>query len=388
MKEKRGHALIGVTLTAQLRRRAASLLLAAVVAAGVFSAMVLQNLTVRQEKALSSMIEDTTISCTVTDAKGTDSGRLHMLSAFVEMLAGKRRLQGCYLDDYVKNVRAKAELPLEIPEGARLRRILSVDSDPALSRAEGAYVEFFDGWEEAALRGREQVCLAPPDMVADDGYITVSDEMIGAVRLRVIGTVTNGPDRVIYCPYFMPWAEGISVAFLTDSCSFDIRDNLTLEESKAYIYEWFVQPDLSNQLDGLTFGVLVHDEDYQKNLEEIQANLSMLRLLRPLLLVLCAGIGFLASFLATRGRTKEFAVMRCIGIRQGRIFGLVMAELTVLAAAGLLLGIVGGMLLEGEAQPGAWLNAALMTGIFLLGSAVAVIRMTNVNVMKLMKAEE
>ena len=123
MKEKRGHALIGVTLTAQLRRRAASLLLAAVVAAGVFSAMVLQNLTVRQEKALSSMIEDTTISCTVTDAKGTDSGRLHMLSAFVEMLAGKRRLQGCYLDDYVKNVRAKAELPLEIPEGARLRRI-------------------------------------------------------------------------------------------------------------------------------------------------------------------------------------------------------------------------------------------------------------------------
>lgn len=33
-----------------------------------------------------------------------------MLSAFVEMLEGKRRLRECYLDDYVKNVRAKAKM--------------------------------------------------------------------------------------------------------------------------------------------------------------------------------------------------------------------------------------------------------------------------------------
>ncbi len=388
MTQKTGHALAGVTLIVLFRRWVASLLLVAVAATGAFFAMVLQNLTIRQENALSNTIANTTISCTVTDAKGTDSGNLQMISAFVEMLEGKRRLRGCYLDDYVKNVRAVAEMPLEKPEGSTLRRILSIDSDPALSQVEGASVLFFDDWTEYSLRGLEQICLVPPDMVTEDGHITISADMEEPVRLKIIGTVTNGPNNVIYCPYFMSWTEGISVAFLTDSCSFDIRNNQNLEESKDYIYEWFVQPNLSNQIDGMTFGVLVHDEIYQKNIAEIQANLSMLRMLLPILIVICGCIGFFASFLATRGRTKEFAVMRCIGIQQSKIFGLVMAELAVLAFIGSFLGIASGILLEGKIQTSALMNAALMTGIFLLGSAIAALRITSVNVMKLMKVED
>lgn len=388
MTQKNGHPLAGVTLIALFRRWVASLLLVAVAAAGAFSTMVLQNLTIRQENALSNTIANTTISCTVTDVKGTDSGNLQMFSMFVEMLEGKRRLRGCYLDDYVKNVRAKAEMPLEKPAGTTLRRILSIHSDPALSQVEGSSVQFFDNWTEESLRGQEHICLVPSDMVTEDGYIRIAADMEEPIRLEIIGTVTNGPSNVIYCPYFMPWTEGISVAFLTDSCSFDIRNNLNLEESKAYIYEWFVQPNLSNQIDGTTFGVLVHDETYQKNITEIQANLSMLRLLLPILIVICGCIGFFASFLATRGRTKEFAVMRCIGIRQSKIFGMVMAELTVLALVGSFLGIASGIVLERAIQTSALVNAALMTGIFLLGSAIAAIRITSVNVMKLMKVED
>lgn len=387
MSQNNSRALAGVTFRVLLRRWPVSLLLVTVAAAVAFSALVLQNLTIRQENALNNTIANTTITCTVTDANGTDSGNLKMLSAFVEMLEGKRRLRGCYLDDYVKNVRAKAETPLERPAGAALHRILSIDSDPALSNVEGVYVQFFNGWKEEALRGYEQICLIPSDMAVEDEYITIAADMEESVRLRIIGTVTNGPGNVIYCPYFMPWTEGISVAFLTDSCSFDIRNNQNLEKSKAYIYEWFVQPNLGNPIDGTTFGVLVHDETYQKNISEIQANLSMLRILLPVLIVICSCIGFFASFLATRGRTKEFAVMRCLGMRQRKIFGLVMAELSVLAFAGSLLGILSGILLEDKIQASALLKAALMTGVFLLGSAVAAIRITSINVIKLMKVE-
>ena len=35
-------------------------------------------------------------------------------------------------------------MSLEKPEGATLSRILSIDSDPALSQAEGVYVQFFE----------------------------------------------------------------------------------------------------------------------------------------------------------------------------------------------------------------------------------------------------
>ena len=64
MPQKKGYALESVTLIAMLRRWTSSLLLIAVAAAGALSAMILLNLTIRQENALSSTIENTTISCT------------------------------------------------------------------------------------------------------------------------------------------------------------------------------------------------------------------------------------------------------------------------------------------------------------------------------------
>lgn len=388
MTQKTGNALLRVTFTAMFRRYVASILLVTVAAVSAFAAMVLQNLTIRQENALSNTVANTTISCTVTNSKGTDSGNLQMPSSFVEMLEGKRRFQDCYLDDYVKNVRAKAETTLTKPKETVLRRILSIDSDPALSKAEGVGVRFFDGYDEELLKGQEQICLVPSNMLTENGYITITDDSGESMRLKVIGTITNGPKNAIYCPFFMSTTEGGSVAFLTDSCSFDIRNNQNLDESKEYIYEWFIKPSINNQIDGSSFGVLVHDETYRENISEIHANLSMLRLFLPILIVICGFIGFFASFLATRGRIKEFAVMRCIGMTKSKIFGLVMTELSILALTGLVLGIIGGILLEKKIQIGALFNAALMTAVFLLGSVIAVIRIIGINVMKLMKAEE
>ena len=79
--------------------------------------------------------------------------------------------------------------------------------------------------------------------------------------------------------------------------------------------------------------------------------------------------------------------MRCLGMKQCKIFGLVMGELSILAFTGAFFGIAGGILLE-EIQTSAMLHAALMTGIFLLGSAAAALRITSINVMNLMKVED
>ncbi len=381
-------SLSGVTWRAMWRRWVSALLLIAVAAMGACGAVVLQNLTVRQENARREAVSNTKINCVVTNARGTDSGNLQMLSAFVEMLEGKRRERGCYLDDYVTNVRAKATISLEKPKGAALRRILSIDSDPALHEVEGAVVAFEEGWTEDVLRGKELVCLVSSDLKTGADSITISQTQGQKTDLHIIGTVTGGPGNTIYCPYFMPYIEGQSAAFMTDSCSFDIRDNDRLEETKEEIYKWFVEPKLSNQMDGLTFGVLVQDEIYQNTLSEIRDNLSMLRLMQPVLFVLCGGIGFFASYLATRGRTKEFAVMRCIGMSRGKVFGLVMTELAVLALFGAVLGTAVGFLVEGAVLFRALTRAAFITGIFLLGSAIAAVRITGVNVMKLMKVED
>ena len=375
------------------RRRGASLLLILAAAVSVFSTMALHNLTSRQQRALNQTVASTAIQCIVTDAKGISSDHLDMFSAYVDILTGKGQRDGCDLEKYVTGVRALASLPLSHPADYALRKILSISSDKALDPVEGATLEFYEGWDESALLGDQAVCLVPDTLVPqpdEDGcsYITVGFLNGSSQKLKVIGVFTNGPANVIYCPFYLKQTDGVHEVFRVDSCSFCIRDNAKLSESRAAIYQQFLEPSLSNQEDGIHFGVLIQDETYLKTVSEIEANLNMLHILLPVLFFLCVCIGFFTSYLTTRSRTREFAVMRCIGMRQSRIFGIILGELAVLTVLGALLGTVGGMLLERTDPFGALANAALIAGVFLLGSAIAAIRITGVNIMKLMKVED
>lgn len=391
--EKTGQALRQLTLELLWRRRGASILLMIVAALGVFVSAVLYSLTARQEAALAELEENARIQCVVTNAQGQRSGDLGMVSAFVDMLMGLRHERGCYMDEYVRDVRARATLPLKEPEGMDLRRILSFDSDGALSAVEGASVQMLDGWEEAAFRTSERVCLIPEGLEAQtrpDGTrcVTATTEDGVSVDLQVIGIVSGGPRDIIWCPFYIQRQEGISEAFPVESCSFAIGDNARLEECRAAIYETFVEPRLSNVGDSLTFGVLVQDETYLATMEEFHSNLSLLRLLLPVLMVLCGGISFFAAYLSTRGRVREFAVMRSLGMKRGRVFLLVFEEQVLLTAAGALVGGLAGLLLEGGFSGGALAWAGTSLAVFWAGAAAAVGTMTRVNVMELMKTEE
>ncbi len=381
-------SLYTVLFRAIFRRKLASLLLILLMALGAFSAVILHHITIRQQAAMDKMVETTRIRCVVTDANGMNTERLNMLSFMVDKLMGYRHEQDCYVDAYIRNLRAKATSPLTQPEDYSLCRILSLDSDSRLSLAEGARVTLFDGWTEDIFRTSERVCLVPDTLELEGNTIILEEENQPSVEMTVVGTVSNGPENVIYCPFYMRWDETMSYAYLVESCSFDIKDNARLEECKAGIYETFVEPSMAHVSDGLTFGVLVQDEVYLKTLEEFQSNLRMLRLLLPLLLVLMGCIGFFASYLSTRGRLKEFAVMRCLGLKQRRIFALVFGEFLLLSLVGGTVGLLVGFSLDGRLEVEALWKAALLTIVFLLGAAIATVHMTRVNVMKLMKVED
>lgn len=227
MKQNRrsGQALWQVVLAAMWRRKGFGILLFGVAALGVFASAALQNLTVRQEAAMAEMVRDTQIHCVVTDAHGTDSDNLGMFSAFVDMLLGLRRERGCYLDEYVKNVRAKASFPLEQPADMTLRRILSFDSDSALADVAGVRIELAEGWAEAVFQTDARVCMAPEGLGTQPG--AEGQPCINVIRngvpltLQVIGTVYGGPGNVIWCPFYLQ-QEGVTEAFLVERCSFDI----------------------------------------------------------------------------------------------------------------------------------------------------------------------
>lgn len=387
-------SLFRVSAAALWRRKGASLLLLLLSALGVFSAALLQNLALRQQESMTEMIKNTLIRCVVTDANGMLSDNIAMPASYVDRLLGGWHDRGCYLDEAVKNVRAKSAMPLNSPRDVTLCRILSLASDSAFDEVSGAQAVFFDGWSEDALAGTERVCLLPEFMLPQartdgDGSLWL-DVSAGEVNtsLRVIGTDSGQTGDTVWCPFYIQLRDGISESFRIDRCSFDIRDNARLEENKKIIYDTFVSPKLANTSGETKFGVFINDEEFTGSVREFESNLKTLRLLSPILLVLFAGVGFLAAYLTTRGRKREFAVMRCIGCKQLGITLQVFLEQLFLALVGAALGVSIALLIEGGYPLSALTRAGTLLGLFLFGAAAACLVVTRVNVMKLMKTED
>lgn len=349
----------------------------------VFAVFMLSGLVQRQEVKLAELIRDTKINCIVTDSRGTNSENLGMLSYYVDMLTGRRHERGCYLDEVVTDVRALASQKLDNPEDYDLRRILSLDSDPLL--ASDVRVQFFDGFDETILRSEEDVCLIPEHMVQEGGGTLIVRSGTNSRKLNIVGTVSGSNTYGIWVPFYFKWVEDLSSAFQVQTCSFTIRDNARLENAKEDIFTWFSRPSVSNGADAEPFGVLVQDQTYLESLDKLETTLELLRSLLPLLAVLGALISFLATYAITRGRQKEFAVMRCLGLRKRTIFGLVLWEQLILILLGGSFGMCLGLML------GTAIQAAQICGVLLLsmlGTAAAAMSITRINVMQLMKTED
>ena len=154
------------------------------------------------------------------------------------------------------------------------------------------------------------------------------------------------------------------------------------------LYETFAKPSLALPERDKRCGVLIQDETYLKTLTQLDGNLTTLRLLANVLLVLCCCMGILTSWLSTKGRIREFGVMRCLGLSTGRICGLVLMEFVCLTAAGGALGIAGAALIELTLPTAALRQVGWVLLAYLAGAVVSVLRICRINTMKLMKVEE
>lgn len=384
--------------SANWHRKGTSVLM--VLSAGliVLAVLLLGGLTARQERELEALIRDTKIHCVMTDSRGTGSDNLNMISAYVDNLLGYRHERGCYLDEYVTDVQALSVQSLMNPYGCELRRITAFGADERLSRLEGAQIQLYDGWDESVFLSGEGVCLLPETLFVTCGDSIREDET-GAKwisiasenrikQVRIIGSFTAGNQGAIYVPFGFTWQEGISESTLVRSCSFTIRDNTRLEEAKQALYQYYCKPSVANGPDAAPYGVLVQDQTYLESLTRLEGSLSTLRRLIPVLGVLGCCISLIATYVTTRSRRKEFAVMRCLGMSRWQIFRIVFSEQTVLALLGGGMGIGIGWMAEGVPEAGALGKAGLVIAVFLMGAGFAVLRVTNVNVMKLMKVED
>lgn len=164
----------------------------------------------------------------------------------------------------------------------------------------------------------------------------------GEITLTVAG-YHLGKGQHVFIPYdaAMDIAGEISNRLSCDSITFIAADNLRLEELALAASEYFgeVVPAGSLYADP-PFALTIHDEQYRATLATLEQNIRRTQILLPLLLLLGLGMGFLVSFLATRGEKRSYALMRTQGLTRGKLLFSILVEQTVLPlAAALAIGL-------------------------------------------------
>ena len=261
------------------------------------------------------------------------------------------------------------------------------ETEPNLA-AELSYVQWQEGWDSSLFGGRDLVCLAPRGTglaLGETMTFPLKKDSPETLALTVVGLYGSdsggGMLQRFYCP-LTPLREAYLSAdlpFHYSGLDLIFTDLAKLETFKAAMLEV-----------GLHTGeakLRIDDTLMQQTTGQLKQQISLLQALLPILLMLTAAIGFGLSFLLLRGRNKEAAILRSLGMRRHRVFVTLLAESILQALTGSLLGALAALLLAGSDAFNGPCIAALLAS-YLIGGAIAVWRLAGVNVFTIMTARE
>lgn len=366
-----------------------------------------------QEVQLEEVYKSFEIKCIVSNLIGTKTDGLGITPTYVDACVNPAYDLSSYIKDVCLKKRMKYEpmqelydAPPEVSGEPSVIGISRLEADQSLSSENGVEVSFDSGYGEEALSGNDRVCIIPDniyDYLAGNSDGDIHLRLIVSVdevsqwytpvetELKVIGKYTNvtGESQTIYCP----WGTICDIAYScggdrsADSLSFTVKDNYKLEEFKEVIADYFHAVDVSIGEDNTKYAVMVNDLIFLQSITSIERNINTLRVLIPVIQALSIGIGFISGFLFIKSRKPEFAIMRSLGTGRRMVFAEAFLEQLILGIIGACIGTFIFKLINYKANPG-YINAAIYLICYLLGSATAVLKISYINVMEIMKAKE
>jgi len=232
---------------------------------------------------------------------------------------------------------------------------------------------WMEGYSNDSLKEPGYIVVLPDRMADENGislgdtvrlatYLTISDYgvLMEAYDFVVVGTYYQGSrPPVIYTPWSLitdmaitfdstyaeldsPDAEipdeaRIPNEFLADkvnSATFLIKNTQELSDFRDYLED----NDYSQigTINRNRLAVVIEDKALMDAIESIDQHLAFMNIIRPVMLALSTVIGFILSYLLTRNRLHEFAVMRSLGTKRFHVYAAFFLEQLIL----FLLGII------------------------------------------------
>jgi len=266
-----------------------------------------------------------------------------------------------------------------------LRGVNGPEIDPSLRDCIDE-VEWVEGYDASVFQRDALVCLMPNDWQSDYGDSWECWIGQNTYTFRVVGIYGNkfsskDNGTVYYCP-----VNALKAVYAAENLEFtycgmemDLQNLAELDAFKAQMKQL--------KLDSGDTRMVINDSQLQTVTSQLKRQVRLLETLLPVLLALIAAIGFGSSFLLLRGRRREAAILRALGMKRAAVFGSFLLETLLQALLGLLMGCIIGWFAfgSGALQPG---YLASLLGCYLLGGAAAVWKISGVNVLSLLTARE
>lgn len=303
-----------------------------------------------QQQELETMRDSFSVQGIITNARGTKADHLRLHKRYMEYVQDEEKGIGAYIQDLCLT----KELYLDWEPWKGLA--IGVNSPRAAKALDPEQGGEYYSTEADFFESCENWCLVPRSLWETYGGRRVSMQMDNPYKkthnsmsdlyteksfdLTVVGWY-KGEESILYLPFRAALELGRSLTdtVSVDSVSFRLKDNAQVDLIREISAKTFVQPDPS-RIDPNP-GLSILDRQYKAALAEMEQNVAQTERLLPLSAALSLAVGFFMGFLSVRGETRNYALMRTLGLGKGRLACQALLEQLLLPALGaLLVGLI------------------------------------------------
>lgn len=273
-------------------------------------------------------------------------------------------------------------------------------------------ISYIDNYSESFLKSDEAVCVVRDKFLKEQnlnlgdeleieiytpeydtsGWQTFTYQKIDNAKLKLIGSyhtkekaLEELPDIISSTDFLISIYNKNNEQCYASSGSFTLTDNLKLNEFKYNMKEiGFLSVDIQAGFSRIGEALTMNDETFILSATQLTDSIILLKGLAPLIFIVVAMIGFIASYLLMQSRQNEFAIMRSLGTSKKRCFNIIFIESMILVLLGSLLGAVLSSAIVDINSRNVGLILGLFVFFYMLGTTIALLLLNRFSVMAIL----
>ncbi len=243
---------------------------------------------------------------------------------------------------------------------------------PALMQQAPA-VTFLHGYDRQSFKAAQRICVLPEDLMRAQGCVLgdtvrlTAFMVLGEAQILIDGwdvrIVGSYPRQARAPTIYMPWLllfenefipDGVFQAMPDRDLALPVKQILPGEYLAESVYSAVLTLDgtddltqfkdrledmdftESGKLGGRRIAVVIDDKELAETIQTLTRQLRLMDLIIPVVVFLTAVIGFVVSWLLSRHRVREYALMRSLGSGHSQAFAAFFLEQAILFAAGIV----------------------------------------------------